>query len=203
MIEGKKVCKAYPNKVLFKDYSFFIEDAEYVCFSGKSGSGKTTLLNMIGMLEAPDSGKILINNTEIKTNKEKMLFYRNEVGFIFQNFALIENQTVKQNLDIVKCKDNEFLSLEDALDIVGLKNKLNAKIYTLSGGEQQRVAIARLYLKRCNIILADEPTGSLDRHNAEIVITLLEQLNKLGKTLILVTHDEIIRNRANRIITLA
>ncbi|WP_303826430.1 ATP-binding cassette domain-containing protein, partial [Ruminococcus flavefaciens] len=125
-----------------------------------------------------------------------------EVGFLFQNFALIENKTVLENLSIIKKKCRTNLSIEEALQRVGLADKINEKVYTLSGGEQQRIALARLMLKRCNVILADEPTGSLDRKNANAVMDILHTLHQEGKTIVLVTHDELIKKEGTRLIEL-
>lgn len=181
MIEIKKVTKKFDEKVVFKDFSLTIEDGDFIIFSGPSGCGKTTLLNMIGAIEKIDSGEIIADGIDIKNKKNHLNYFRTKVGFLFQNFALIDNKTVKENLKLVKnnCKTN--LSIEEALRTVGLEEKLNKKVYTLSGGEQQRVALARLMLKKCDIILADEPTGSLDKKNAESVLDILKQLNKQGK----------------------
>ncbi len=202
MIIGENITKSFGNKILFKDFNFHIEGGEFVCFSGESGAGKTTLLNIIGRLEPIDSGKLLINGREYKTNKDKRKFYAEEVGFLFQNFALLENKTVEQNLKIVKAKGDLSYRIDESLKIVGLTDKMNNKVYTLSGGEQQRIALARLILKPCNIILADEPTGSLDKRNAELVIGLLKKINSMGKTVIIVSHDEYVKNSADRIIEL-
>lgn len=202
MIIGENITKSFGNKILFKDFNFHIEGGEFVCFSGESGAGKTTLLNIIGLLEPIDSGKLLINGREHKTNKDKRKFYAEEVGFLFQNFALLENKTVEQNLKIVKAKGDLSYRIDESLKIVGLTDKMNNKVYTLSGGEQQRIALARLILKPCNIILADEPTGSLDKRNAELVIGLLKKINSMGKTVIIVSHDEYVKNSADRIIEL-
>ncbi|WP_058953092.1 ATP-binding cassette domain-containing protein [Clostridium tyrobutyricum] len=202
MIEIKKVTKKFDEKVVFKDFSLTIEDGDFIIFSGPSGCGKTTLLNMIGAIEKIDSGEIIADGIDIKNKKNHLNYFRTKVGFLFQNFALIDNKTVKENLKLVKnnCKTN--LSIEEALRTVGLEEKLNKKVYTLSGGEQQRVALARLMLKKCDIILADEPTGSLDKKNAESVLDILKQLNKQGKTIILVTHDENIKKQGNRVVNL-
>lgn len=202
MIIGENITKSFGNKILFKDFNFHIEGGEFVCFSGESGAGKTTLLNIIGLLEPIDSGKLLINGREYKTNKDKRKFYAEKVGFLFQNFALLENKTVEQNLKIVKAKGDLSYRIDESLKIVGLTDKMNNKVYTLSGGEQQRIALARLILKPCNIILADEPTGSLDKRNAELVIGLLKKINSMGKTVIIVSHDEYVKNSADRIIEL-
>ena len=202
MIEGKDISKRFGDQVIFDNFCFQIQNGECVCFSGPSGSGKTTLLNIIGLLEPLDSGEILINGKAYNTRKEKIKYYRDEVGFLFQNFALMENKTVYENLKIVKLQKDSPLNIENALSRVGLINKKENKVYTLSGGEQQRVALARLILKQCNIILADEPTGSLDKRNAKTVMDILMSLNTEGKTVIFVTHDEHIKKYAQRTIKL-
>lgn len=203
MIEGMNICKKFGEHVIFDHFNFSINTGEFVCFSGKSGAGKTTLLNMIGMIEPFESGTLLIDGKEIKKSSEKRAYYRKKIGFLFQNFALIEGKTVKQNLELVQKEDRiAGCTIESVLEKVGLIDKLNSKVYTLSGGEQQRIALARLYLKQCDIILCDEPTGSLDRQNAEMVMELLKELHKSGKSIILVTHDEEIQKQADRIICL-
>ena len=203
MIECINVTKRYRERDVIKNLSFSILDGEFVCFSGKSGSGKTTLLNLIGLLEEPTSGKILFDGVEITSRRDRLDFYRNRVGFVFQNFALLDNKTVKENLTLVKRRHRqEGVTMEDALKKVGLIDKLNNKIYTLSGGEQQRVALARLYFKQCSLILADEPTGSLDKENATEVLKILRQLNSQKRTVILVTHDSEINMQCDRIIEL-
>lgn len=202
MIEGINITKTFDDLTLFQDYSFLIEDQEFVCFSGASGTGKTTLLNMIGLVEPIDSGSLRINGVEYTTNKQKLEYFRSVVGFLFQNFALIENKTVKQNLELIKRGSRTNYTIEEVLARVGLESKLNSKVYTLSGGEQQRVALARLFLKKCEIILADEPTGSLDAKNAQVVMDILLSLNAEGKTVIIVTHDQKIKDKAQRVIEL-
>ena len=202
MIIGKNIVKRFGDQVIFDGLDFQIRDGEFVCFAGESGAGKTTLLNIIGLLEPIDSGELLINGKTYSGSKAKREYYKNEVGFLFQNFALIENKTVKQNLELVRSDASVNISVMDSLRRVGLEDKINSKVYTLSGGEQQRVAAARLIRKQCNIILADEPTGSLDRKNAEQIMDQLFQMNSEGKTVILVTHDEKIRSQIPRIIEL-
>lgn len=203
MIEGKNITKRFDDLVLLDQFNFTIEDGDFVCFSGASGAGKTTLLNIIGLLEPIDGGELVINGIQYTTNKQKLEYYRSQVGFLFQNFALIENKTVEQNLEIVAKKNRTDYTIMAALEKVGLQDKLDNKIYTLSGGEQQRIALARLFLKKCNIILADEPTGSLDAKNAQIVMRSLIDLNQQGKTVILVTHDETIKKMARKVIELS
>lgn len=202
MIEGISLTKKFGDRLLFDNLSFTIETGEFACFSGESGKGKTTLLNMIGQIEPPTSGQIRYDGKEVHTSRDRLAFLATKVGFIFQNFALVEGKTVSQNLEFVKKKNRQNISVEEALERVGLSDKLHAKVYTLSGGEQQRVALARLYIKKADIILADEPTGSLDRHNADLVMSILKDLNSQGKTIVLVTHDDAIKERCNRIIEL-
>lgn len=202
MIEGINLTKKFGDRLLFDNLSFTIKTGEFVCFSGESGKGKTTLLNMIGQIEPPTSGQIRYDGKEVRTSRDMLAFLATKVGFIFQNFALVEGKTVSQNLEFVKKKNRQNISVEEALERVGLADKLHAKVYTLSGGEQQRVALARLYIKKADIILADEPTGSLDRHNADLVMSILKDLNSQGKTIVLVTHDDVIKERCNRIIEL-
>lgn len=202
MIEGKNISKQFGSLILFDGFDFRIEDGEFVCFSGPSGAGKTTLLNIIGLIEPLDGGELLINGRQYRSNKDKLEFFRSKVGFLFQNFALIEGKTVEENLQLIRKGSRTGYSIEEVLEKVGLLDKLENKVYTLSGGEQQRIALARLFYKKCEIILADEPTGSLDKRNADMVMEILLELNRQGKTVVLVTHDERIKGLANRVIEL-
>lgn len=202
MIEIKNLSKKFDENVVFTDFNLTIEDGDFIIFSGPSGCGKTTLLNMIGAIEEIDSGELIVDGIDIRNKRNHLNYFRTKIGFLFQNFALVDNKTVKENLKLIRkdCKTN--LSIEEVLNIVGLEEKLNKKVYTLSGGEQQRVALARLMLKKCEIVLADEPTGSLDKKNAGDVLNILKKLNKQGKTIILVTHDEDIKKRGNKVVDL-
>ncbi|WP_461205843.1 ATP-binding cassette domain-containing protein [Clostridium sp. DL1XJH146] len=202
MIEIKNLTKKFDNKTILSNFNLNIENGDFIIFSGPSGCGKTTLLNMIGAIEKIDSGEIIVDGIDIKNKRNHLKYFRTKIGFLFQNFALIDNKTVKDNLKFIRkdCKTN--LSIEDALKGVGLEEKIDEKVYTLSGGEQQRIALARLMLKKCDIILADEPTGSLDKTNAGAVLNILKQLNEQGKTIILVTHDEDIKKVGNKVINL-
>ena len=203
MIKFEKVSKAFGEHVLFRGLTFEIEDGEFVIFSGASGCGKTTLLNMIGGLEKLSGGRIIVNGIDISKRSNQLEYFRSKVGFLFQNFALVENKTVRQNLDLVRKKNRSDVSIEQAVERVGLSDKLNAKVYTLSGGEQQRIALARLMVKKCDLILADEPTGSLDKANAEKIMQILKALNtEQGKTVIMVTHDEELKRQGSRVIEL-
>ena len=189
MIELRNICKSFGDKRIFENYSASISDGSFTIISGESGCGKTTLLNMLGDLERPDNGEIRIDGTDLRKIKQRV-FFKEYVGFLFQNFALMENKTVQHNLEIIQVKNRSEISIEEALSRVGLSEKMHTKIYKLSGGEQQRVALARLMIKRCRIILADEPTGSLDERNGRIVMEQLHQLTKEGKSVVMVTHNK-------------
>lgn len=202
MIVIENLSKSFEDKVIFRDYNMQIEDGEFVVFAGNSGCGKTTLLNMIGGLEPPDKGTILVDGIDIHKRINTRTYFMYKVGFLFQNFALLENKTVRQNLELIPKKARTNFTVEDVLDHVGLRDKADVKVYKLSGGEQQRIALARLMLKKCDIILADEPTGSLDEKNADTVMNILHQLNNQGKTIIVVTHSNKIINSEKRVVRL-
>ena len=202
MIEIKNLCKRFDSKTLFEDFNYTIEDGDFVVFCGESGCGKTTLLNMIGCLEKPDGGSIIIDGVDIWRCKNKRELFSCKLGFLFQNFALLEGKTVLQNLQIIQKKVRTEMSLDEALDEVGLLDKKDTRVYKLSGGEQQRLALARLMLKKCDIILADEPTGSLDEQNAALVLDILHRVNDTGKTIILVTHSKKIIESERKVVRL-
>ncbi len=196
MIEISHLKKSFGEKTLFDDYNLRVEDGEFLVIHGRSGAGKTTLLNMIGGLEDSDAGSIVVDGIDITKKKNRRTYYRDTVGFLFQNFALMDNKTVKQNLELIDKADRTKTTVSEVLAAVGLEICENKKVYTLSGGEQQRVALARLMFKKCSIILADEPTGSLDAGNAALVMDILHNMNDAGKTVIMVTHNEEIVNQA-------
>ena len=202
MIKIKEICKKYDEKVLFQNYSLEIPDGSFVIIRGDSGSGKSTLLNMIGGIEYPDSGSIIVNGFDV-SKKKKQKYFSEVVGFLFQNFALLENKTVLENLNLIKKTGRTDISIYEALKKVGLEKEKNKKVYKLSGGEQQRVALARLMIKKCSVLLADEPTGSLDKKNSEIVMKILHDLNRQGKTVIVVTHDDNIIEKEDMVIYLS
>lgn len=202
MIEFVNVSKAFGDKTLLSNFNLSIPDEEFVVFAGKSGCGKTTLLNMIGGLEKPDSGQLIVDGVDLYKRRNKTDYFTYKVGFLFQNFALIEDRTVEQNLNLVQKKARSGMELTEVLTTLGIQDKLKEKVYKLSGGEQQRVALARLMFKQCDIILADEPTGSLDNENAKMVINILHKMNDMGKTIILVTHSEAIIRAEKNVIML-
>lgn len=202
LIELHHVCKFFGDKILFDKFNLTIDIGEFVVITGESGCGKTTLLNMIGGLEPVSKGKIIVNELEITNTKNLKKYYRDTVGFVFQNFALVEQKTVEENLLMVHPKGKSGVMVEEALKSVGMGTSLKQKVYSLSGGEQQRIALARLRLKNCQLILADEPTGSLDCKNGKMVMEMLHQLNSEGKTVLMVTHDETLIQANDRIIKL-
>ncbi len=200
MISIKNLRKSYDDKVLFDNFNLDIPDAGFVVITGSSGSGKSTLLNMIGGIEDPDGGTVTVDGFDVTGRRDKRKYFRDVVGFLFQNFALLENRTVKENLEMIEKAGRSGTEINEALEKVGLKDALNKKVYKLSGGEQQRVALARLMIKKCSLILADEPTGSLDKRNSDMVMEVLRDLNRRGKTVIIVTHDGDIVNRADHVV---
>ena len=202
MIEIRDLCKKFDDKVLFDGFNYRIEDGDFVVFCGGSGCGKTTLLNMIGCLDRPDSGAIMIDGVDVVRLKHKRDLFYYKLGFLFQNFALLEGKTVEENLRLIQKKARTEKSMEEVLAAVGLSDKSSTKVYKLSGGEQQRVALARLMLKKCDIILADEPTGSLDEQNADLVMEILHSINQMGKTVILVTHSPKIIEQERKVVRL-
>jgi putative ABC transport system ATP-binding protein len=194
------------NKNILDGCNFNFEKRKIICFLvGESGAGKSTLLNIIAGFEDVSQGSIYI---EDKLLKKKVDFYRYTLGYLFQNFALLENQTISQNLDLAlkfkkkNKKDNMNLKKE-VLKKVGLDLDIKRIVSSLSGGEQQRVALARLILKDPKIILADEPTGSLDTKNGKIVIDLLLKLLDENKTMIVVTHDLELAKRFDVIVNIS
>lgn len=189
-IELRDLAKKFGQKTLFEQFNCSIQQRAFVVMTGESGCGKTTLLNMIGGLEPITSGRLTVAGLDITAQKNLQKYYRDVVGFVFQNFALVEQKTVEENLKMIHKDGQTDCSIEKALDSVGMEASLKQKVYSLSGGEQQRVALARLRLKKCQLVLADEPTGSLDRKNSALVMDILHQLNEEGKTVIMVTHDE-------------
>ncbi|AFS77143.1 putative macrolide export ATP-binding/permease protein [Gottschalkia acidurici 9a] len=208
IISLKNINKSFGSNKILDNFNLEIEKGEFIAIVGESGSGKSTLLNIIGMLDDFDSGELIVSgNKNLKSSsKDAEKLRRHEIGYIFQNFALIDNVTVSENLDIAltyrdDIKDKENVKLK-ILKEIGLPDKINSKIYELSGGEQQRVSISMVFLKPCNIILADEPTGSLDDINKEIIMDFLKKVNKGGKTVIIVTHDKDVSKMCNKIVKL-
>lgn len=205
IVKLKNISKSYYQHNVFHDFNLEIDEGEFIIISGKSGSGKSTLCNIIGLLDKPDQGKVFIKDQEIdyKDSKIAKLLSKN-ISYLFQNFALIDNKTVGYNLELVypskKERKNNRKLIEEKLSEVGMEGTYDKYIYECSGGQQQRVAIARLLLKQGDIIICDEPTGSLDEENKMLVMNLIYDLHKKGKTIIMVTHDKTLYSYAKRVI---
>ena len=210
-VEVKNVTKRFGARTIFQDISFSVEDGELVALIGPSGCGKSTLLNMIGTLESVDRGDIWIYGKrlpEINSRKATSL-RRNMINYLFQSYALINDMTVYQNLSLsmrflnIRQKEKEA-RIHRILQTVGLSRLENAMVNTLSGGEQQRVALARTMLKPGRLILADEPTGALDAMAAERSFSLIKGLcQKYHKTVIMVTHSPDLAQRTDRVVDMA
>ncbi|KKK36466.1 peptide ABC transporter ATP-binding protein [Mesobacillus campisalis] len=212
IVEVKNLSKVYGKgetavKAL-DDVSFSVKKGEFVCIIGPSGSGKSTLLHMLGGVDRPTSGKVLIDQTDIYNLNETQLaiFRRRQIGLIYQFYNLIPILTVEENMTLPMLLDEQKVDpshLKRIVDILGLTNRLSHLPNQLSGGQQQRVSIGRALISNPAIILADEPTGNLDSKNSEEIMELLKMFNKTyNQTLIVITHDERIALQADRIISI-
>ncbi|HEU2987524.1 TPA: ATP-binding cassette domain-containing protein [Streptococcus pneumoniae] len=196
-IDLLNVSKSFGSKKIFTDLNLIFESGKSYALIGGSGSGKSTLLNIIGRLEKIDSGNVLVDKQDIWKIKERT-FFKNTVGYVFQNYSLIDNKTVYDNLSLIT-KDKKTIT--DVLEKVGLSSDyLHQKIYELSGGQAQRVAIARMLMKPRKIILADEPTGALDGEIGKEIIRLLLNETAENKYVIIATHDPAVYNEVDVII---
>ena len=206
MIKIKDIYKTYgekDNKVeVLKGIDLNINDGDFVVILGPSGSGKSTLLNIVSGLEKPDSGSVSYDDKVITKLNDKELtdFRKNNIGFIFQQYYLLQNLTVDKNVrmgaDLISNKD-----YKDIIKAVGLENKLDKYPYELSGGEQQRVSIARALAKKSKVLFLDEPTGALDEKTGRSILDYITKLQKEEKfTIVMITHNENIAEMANTII---
>ena len=214
MIDIKGVSKIYPSSengptIALDDVSFQIKEKEFVSLVGRSGAGKTTLLKLILGEERPTKGEIVFDRTEISRLKRSDLpFLRRRIGTVFQDYRLFNSKTAYENvayaMEVIGAQDQEIeRDVPQVLDIVGLFEKSGNFPAELSGGEKQRLAIARALVHRPEVILADEPTGNLDPYHTHDIIELLVKIYKLGTTVILATHDKnVINSLGRRVITL-
>lgn len=210
VLQAKQLKKYYGNgdnlvKAL-DDVSLCVERGEFVAIIGTSGSGKSTLLHMLGGLDKPTSGTVIIDDKDISNLNDDALciFRRRKIGFVFQSFNLVPVLNVYENIVLpIELDDNEVDTdyVEEILSVLGLKDKLNSLPNQLSGGQQQRVAIARALASKPVILLADEPTGNLDSKTSQDVLSLLKVSGeKFGQTIVMITHNEEIAQLADRII---
>lgn len=210
MIKFEKVTKIYPpDTVVLEEVSFNIEQGEFVSIVGKSGAGKTTLTRLILGLETPTEGKVFFADKNISSiENSEIQQIRRKIGCVYQDYKLLPKKTVYENVAYVMAvegRPNEEIDREvpKVLEIIGLNEKVNNFPKELSGGEQQRLAVARALVNKPDVIIADEPTGNLDPYNTYEVIALLKRINQAGKTVILLTHDqEVINKLGKRVITM-
>ena len=210
MIEISKLTKTYEKSSrALKDVSLTIDDGEFVFITGRSGSGKSTLLRILLKEVEPTSGRVVVNDMDLgRMPRRYVPKYRRQLGVVFQDFRLLKDRNVYENVAFAqrvigvsgrKIRD----SVPEMLRMVGLSSKYKSFPHQLSGGEQQRVAIARALINRPAILLADEPTGNLDPHNAMEIMGLLEEINRQGTTVVVVTHSsEIVNMMRKRVITI-
>ncbi|KXT61239.1 ABC transporter ATP-binding protein YxdL [Streptococcus oralis subsp. dentisani] len=209
MIELQHIWKQFGSRIIFSDLNLNFQSGIVYALIGDSGCGKTTLLNMLAKLETFDKGEIVYKGKSLTSLKNEE-FYRNELGYLFQNFGLLESQTIRENLELGligkkqnKKQEKERLLLQ-ALQAVRLDYlSLNQKIYELSGGEAQRVALAKIILKDPPLILADEPTASLDPKNSKEIMEILLELRNANRTIIIATHNPSIWKMADQVIHLS
>jgi cell division transport system ATP-binding protein len=209
MIHFQNVTKDFDNQPAIRDISFSVDKGQMVFLTGPSGSGKTTLLKLIYLAERPDSGEIIIDERETSRIKESHIpFVRRNIGIVFQDFRLLENRTIFENialaLRIRGISEKETKSRTyDALKTVNLRHKSDSYPKKLSGGEQQRVVIARAIVTEPVILLADEPTGNLDPDTAEGVMRTFKNVHAKGTTILVATHNrELFRNTGKRVLSL-
>lgn len=192
MIQLKNVSKSFKDIYILKNINLTIKEKAFVVIKGKSGQGKSTLLNILGLLETPTEGQIIYKNQSIASKSQIRKFKKEDIAYIYQNYGLLENKTVLANLMLpLNISKKDMPKIIEIIQSVGLQKEiLKRKVYTCSGGEQQRIAIARAILKDPTVIFADEPTGNLDEKNAHDVINIFQYLNRQGVTIIMATHSQ-------------
>lgn len=201
-VEVRKLSKQFKDNIIFKDYNLVIQSGAMVGIWGESGAGKTTLLNIIGGIENYTKGEVYFDDVLI-TKKNIHNYWRRDLSFIFQNYGLIDNLSVLDNMKLLyHYKELSEDSIEAALADLHLEDKLNSKVFELSGGQQQRVALVKTKLKQSKLILADEPTASVDEDHKEIILNELRHLNKMGATVLIVSHDRSVLDQCDYIINI-
>lgn len=187
----KNIGVAIKGKQIFSNISYNMKSGEMIALTGRSGCGKTTLLNCLGLIQSVEKGTIIIDGTDTSewNDKNKTQFWKNYATFIYQDYGIIEDESVAYNITLDKSK-MKSAKVESILERVGMKGRAKEQAIVLSGGEKQRIGIARAIFKKATIIYADEPTASLDSVNRQIVIDLLKECASNGAIVILATHDE-------------
>ncbi|WP_017546332.1 ABC transporter ATP-binding protein [Nocardiopsis prasina] len=195
MITLRNLSKSFGHRVLWEGLDLTVESGRMLALVGASGSGKTTLLNCLGLLERPTSGRILFEGTDVTRlgPGRQRRFRRDHLGYLFQNYALIENASVRANLDVAR-RRGARPGHASALARVGLAGREKERVHHLSGGEQQRVALARLMVKKPSLVLADEPTGALDGDNGAMVVDVLRRMSREGCAVVIATHNDTVRD---------
>jgi putative ABC transport system ATP-binding protein len=203
----KNLNKQYKEHKIFENFSLEIPAGKLTAIHGVSGSGKTTLLNIIGLIEDFDTGDLYLGGEKSSGiySRKSLLLRRNLISYLFQNFALLEDESIEKNLAVPLIyskisKKEKQKKMREVLAKVNIRHSLKTKVYSLSGGEKQRVALARALLKDSEIILADEPTGSVDKGNRDEILRLLRAEAENGKTVIIVTHDSEIVAQADYVV---
>ncbi|MHA7619191.1 ABC transporter ATP-binding protein [Cellulosimicrobium cellulans] len=209
MIEVVGAAKFYGARTVWTGLTLSVEAGTMAGLVGSSGSGKTTLLNCVGLLDRLDAGTLFVDGRDVTALSPhgRRLFRRDELGYLFQNYALIDNATVAANLDVAFVsrgvrRADRARRREEVLERVGLGGYERAAVYELSGGEQQRVAVARLLLKRPRVVLADEPTGALDEGNADAIVGLLRELADEGRAVVVATHNPRVEQACDTVLEL-
>lgn len=202
-IQAENISVVIDGRHILDNVSFTAEEGQMTAITGKSGSGKTTLLNCLGLIQPIDSGRILIGGEDTSrwTEKQKTRFWKKQAAFIYQDYGVIDDETVAYNISLSKSKANGD-KIQSVLQSVGLTNRGKDLAIVLSGGEKQRLGIARSMFKDASVIYADEPTASLDAENRENVVSLLRQCAKVGAIIILATHDDRLVKECDRVVEL-
>lgn len=205
MIETQHLAKSFGSRTLWSGVSFTVEPRRMLALTGPSGSGKSTLLNCLGLLDTPTAGRIVHEGRDLTQLGQRgaRRFRRDVLGYLFQNYALIDNATIVANLDVAakpRRRRGGAPTSAEALDRVGLAGRESEHVHRLSGGEQQRVALARLLVKQPALVLADEPTGALDHDNTVMVVDTLRALSDSGCAVVIATHNAYVRDQCDNVL---
>ena len=198
-IRANNVSLSINGRRILSNVTLLAEGGKMTALTGKSGSGKTTLLNCLGLIHPIDSGKIFVDNNDVTGWREsqRTLFWKDHASFIYQDYGIIDDETVSFNVSLKKFGNNQG-QIKEVLEIVGLQGREKDKALVLSGGEKQRIAIARAVINKPDLLLADEPTGNVDDAMAARILHLFQELNRLGTTLVIATHNQSLVRQFNK-----